>query len=97
MIAVRMTKVWRRVIRLAVGVLGITAAVQAHGSIGESIAAPAERAALERRVDAVRRAHSRLHDIEAPLSPVAQWPNWPNWGNWANWPNWGKWANWYNR
>ena len=76
--------------------LGVALPVLAAGVAATSAQAhaPAERAALESRVEAVRqalRAQAALPDAPAPSWTVAQA------ANWTNWPKWSKWSNWANK
>jgi len=54
---------------------------------------PADRTALEARVDAVRQA------LKAVAADTNAEPSWTvaQATNWTNWPKWSKWSNWANK
>jgi len=56
-------------------------------------AVPADRAALQARVDAVRQA------LGAVAAQADAKPSWTvaQATNWTNWPKWSKWSNWANK
>jgi hypothetical protein len=56
-------------------------------------AVPADRAALQARVDAVRLA---LKEVAADDGAPASWTV-AQATNWTNWPKWSKWSNWANK
>lgn len=74
----------------AVRVIG-TAALAAAAPVLANV--PAERAALEARVDAVRKA---LKAVAADPSAAPSWTV-AQATNWTNWPKWSKWSNWANK
>ena len=86
-------RIWASTIRF-LGLLGVSLGA---AGLAQANFAPENprKAALERRVEAVRAALDAQRSGETDdksgaegVGPVAQWPNWANWPNWPNWPNW---------
>jgi hypothetical protein len=74
--------------------LGAAAALVAGAAVAPAQAAvPADRAALQARVDAVRLA---LKEVAADDGAPASWTV-AQATNWTNWPKWSKWSNWANK
>ena len=81
----------RHALRVATAAtLAAGAAAACTGTAALSL--PAERAALEARVEAVRqalKAASLAPDADATwtLAQATNWTNWPKWSKWSNWAN----------
>jgi hypothetical protein len=82
-------------LKTAVGGL-VVAAASLTTPAADAPAAPPDQAALEQRVQEVRK-QSAVSNApnNATEETLAAFHNWGNhWHNWGNWPNWHNWHNW---
>jgi hypothetical protein len=74
-------------------VLGVATLAAGTAVAPVQAAVPADRSALEARVEAVRQA---LKGAAAEPNAEASWTV-AQATNWTNWPKWSKWSNWANK